>query len=173
VTCYLKSCLLTGAYMDFHVYLLLSLRSPFRILNVLSGRVLISLCCRKICTIHTHSFKMSYGLHSINLLNQLCCIGLGANWERALETVMQHVHYEDENTQYICIASVNKVNWGLWLLVEPLQKKVESSFVLFLLRASEELCCITRQCSGVFFCPILTASIRGTLLHHKAMCWQL
>ncbi|KAG2648439.1 hypothetical protein PVAP13_1NG028036 [Panicum virgatum] len=29
--------------------------------------------------------------------------------EKALETVMQHVHYEDENTQYICIASVNKV----------------------------------------------------------------
>ena len=65
--------------------------------------------------------------------------------EKALETVMQHVHYEDENTQYICIASVNKVNWGLWLLVEPLQKK-----------------------SGLFFCPILTGSIRRTLLHHKA-----
>ena len=30
--------------------------------------------------------------------------------EKALETVMEHVHYEDENTRYICIASVNKVN---------------------------------------------------------------
>ncbi|KAL6865277.1 hypothetical protein ACP4OV_016428 [Aristida adscensionis] len=29
--------------------------------------------------------------------------------EKALETVMQHVHYEDENTQYICISPVNKV----------------------------------------------------------------
>lgn len=30
--------------------------------------------------------------------------------EKALETVMQHVHYEDENTRYICIGPVNKVN---------------------------------------------------------------
>ncbi|XP_068641549.1 cycloartenol synthase 2-like [Aristolochia californica] len=29
--------------------------------------------------------------------------------ERALQTVMQHVHYEDENTRYICIGPVNKV----------------------------------------------------------------
>ncbi|RLM79213.1 cycloartenol synthase [Panicum miliaceum] len=29
--------------------------------------------------------------------------------EKSLETVMQHVHYEDENTRYICIGSVNKV----------------------------------------------------------------
>ncbi|TKW38071.1 hypothetical protein SEVIR_1G089900v4 [Setaria viridis] len=29
--------------------------------------------------------------------------------EKALETVMQHVHYEDENTRYICIGPVNKV----------------------------------------------------------------
>ncbi|KAL9445156.1 hypothetical protein AB3S75_018196 [Citrus x aurantiifolia] len=27
----------------------------------------------------------------------------------ALKTVMQHIHYEDENTQYICIGPVNKV----------------------------------------------------------------
>jgi cycloartenol synthase len=30
--------------------------------------------------------------------------------EKSLETVMQHVHYEDENTRYICIGPVNKVN---------------------------------------------------------------
>nr|XP_034580679.1 cycloartenol synthase-like [Setaria viridis] len=29
--------------------------------------------------------------------------------EKALGTVMQHVHYEDENTRYICIGPVNKV----------------------------------------------------------------
>lgn len=29
--------------------------------------------------------------------------------ERALSTVMEHIHYEDENTRYICIGPVNKV----------------------------------------------------------------
>ncbi|PKA65824.1 Cycloartenol synthase [Apostasia shenzhenica] len=29
--------------------------------------------------------------------------------EKALITVMQHIHYEDENTRYICIGPVNKV----------------------------------------------------------------
>ncbi|KAL4205266.1 hypothetical protein AMTRI_Chr01g113710 [Amborella trichopoda] len=29
--------------------------------------------------------------------------------EKALHTVMQHIHYEDENTRYICIGPVNKV----------------------------------------------------------------
>ncbi|XP_050384315.1 cycloartenol synthase isoform X2 [Argentina anserina] len=29
--------------------------------------------------------------------------------EKALNTVMQHIHYEDENTRYICIGPVNKV----------------------------------------------------------------
>lgn len=29
--------------------------------------------------------------------------------QKALRTVMQHIHYEDENTQYICIGPVNKV----------------------------------------------------------------
>ncbi|KAK9931603.1 hypothetical protein M0R45_018875 [Rubus argutus] len=29
--------------------------------------------------------------------------------QNALTTVMDHIHYEDENTQYICIGSVNKV----------------------------------------------------------------
>lgn len=29
--------------------------------------------------------------------------------EKALCTVMQHIHYEDENTRYICIGPVNKV----------------------------------------------------------------
>jgi hypothetical protein len=48
---------------------------------------------------------------------------------------MQHVHYEDENTRYICIGPVNKVSWGLWLLAEPLQKEVLSYFLLLLLQA--------------------------------------
>ena len=30
--------------------------------------------------------------------------------QKALRTVMQHVHYEDENTRYICIGPVNKVD---------------------------------------------------------------
>ncbi|RCV34148.1 hypothetical protein SETIT_7G138400v2 [Setaria italica] len=29
--------------------------------------------------------------------------------KKALDIVMQHIHYEDENTRYICIGSVNKV----------------------------------------------------------------
>uniref|UniRef100_A0A803MCV3 Terpene cyclase/mutase family member n=1 Tax=Chenopodium quinoa TaxID=63459 RepID=A0A803MCV3_CHEQI len=29
--------------------------------------------------------------------------------EKALSTVMEHIHYEDENTRYICIGPVNKV----------------------------------------------------------------
>ena len=29
--------------------------------------------------------------------------------QKALDTVMQHIHYEDENTRYICIGPVNKV----------------------------------------------------------------
>ncbi|CBI16772.3 unnamed protein product, partial [Vitis vinifera] len=28
---------------------------------------------------------------------------------KALRTVMQHIHYEDENTQYICLGPANKV----------------------------------------------------------------
>lgn len=30
--------------------------------------------------------------------------------ERALGNIMEHIHYEDENTQYLCICPVNKVN---------------------------------------------------------------
>lgn len=41
--------------------------------------------------------------------------------EKALETIMHHIRYEDENTRYICIGPVNKVRSLLiWL----------SSFVL-------------------------------------------
>jgi cycloartenol synthase len=29
--------------------------------------------------------------------------------EKALRTVLEHIHYEDENTRYICIGPVNKV----------------------------------------------------------------
>ncbi|WOH12121.1 hypothetical protein DCAR_0831620 [Daucus carota subsp. sativus] len=29
--------------------------------------------------------------------------------EKSLRTVMEHIHYEDENTQYICIGPINKV----------------------------------------------------------------
>lgn len=29
--------------------------------------------------------------------------------EKALNTTMQHIHYEDESTRYICIGPVNKV----------------------------------------------------------------
>ncbi|KAF3787561.1 Cycloartenol Synthase [Nymphaea thermarum] len=32
--------------------------------------------------------------------------------EKALHTVMQHIHYEDENTHYVCIGVVNKGNNG-------------------------------------------------------------
>lgn len=34
----------------------------------------------------------------------------GANLrEKAIRTVIKHIHYEDENTRYICIGPVNKV----------------------------------------------------------------
>lgn len=29
---------------------------------------------------------------------------------KALDHVMKHIHYEDQNTNYICIGPVNKVN---------------------------------------------------------------
>lgn len=29
--------------------------------------------------------------------------------EKALHTAIEHIHYEDENTRYICIGPVNKV----------------------------------------------------------------
>jgi hypothetical protein len=29
--------------------------------------------------------------------------------ERALRSLMEHIHYEDVNTQYVCICAVNKV----------------------------------------------------------------
>lgn len=29
--------------------------------------------------------------------------------EKAINSVMEHIHYEDENTRYICIGPVNKV----------------------------------------------------------------
>jgi cycloartenol synthase len=29
--------------------------------------------------------------------------------EKALKLVMQHIHYEDESTNYICLGPVNKV----------------------------------------------------------------
>lgn len=30
--------------------------------------------------------------------------------EKALTTVMEHIHYEDENTRYICVGPVSKVS---------------------------------------------------------------
>jgi cycloartenol synthase len=38
--------------------------------------------------------------------------------EKALKNVMQHIHYEDENTQYICSGAVGKVIWDhdIWFL---------------------------------------------------------
>jgi len=32
---------------------------------------------------------------------------------KALKHVMKHIHYEDENTNYICLGPVNKVNYIL------------------------------------------------------------
>lgn len=30
--------------------------------------------------------------------------------EKSLRTIMEHIHYEDENTRYICLGPVNKVS---------------------------------------------------------------
>jgi len=37
--------------------------------------------------------------------------------EQALHTAMEHMHYEDENTRYICIGPVNKVCILTWLML--------------------------------------------------------
>lgn len=37
--------------------------------------------------------------------------------EKALKTAIEHVHYEDENTRYICIGPVNKVNRFMFVFV--------------------------------------------------------
>ena len=167
--CFLKSCLLTEAYMDFYVCLPLSVRSPYDCSVWKSFYILVL----QEDLYYPHPFVQDVLWATLHKFVEPVML----HWpgsklrEKALVTVMEHVHYEDENTRYICIGPVNKVNWGLWLIVEsiqwyaallrvrekndrwtfsPLQKKVESSFVLFLLRASEELCCITRQCAGNF-----------------------
>ena len=36
--------------------------------------------------------------------------------ERALSNLMEHIHYEDENTNYICVDAVSKVMWLPWKL---------------------------------------------------------
>lgn len=43
--------------------------------------------------------------------------------EKSLRTVMEQIHYEDENTRYICLGPVNKVRFHslavLLLIVYP------------------------------------------------------
>ncbi|KAB1212059.1 putative oxidosqualene cyclase [Morella rubra] len=39
--------------------------------------------------------------------------------EKALDNVMQHIHYEDENSRYLCIGPVSKVEHGLFWLEDP------------------------------------------------------
>ena len=164
--CYLKSCLLTEAYMDFYVCLPLSVRSPYDCSVWKSFYILVL----QEDLYYPHPFVQDVLWATLHKFVEPVML----HWpgsklrEKALVTVMEHVHYEDENTRYICIGPVNKVNWGLWLIVESIQ------WYAALLRVQEKIhrWTFTKE-SGVFFCPILTASIRGTLLHHKAMCWQL
>ncbi|XP_022723277.1 cycloartenol synthase-like isoform X2 [Durio zibethinus] len=56
--------------------------------------------------------------------------------KKALHTVMQHIHYEDENTRYICIGPVNKVLNMLCCWVEDPHSE---SFKLHLPRISDYL----------------------------------
>ena len=51
--------------------------------------------------------------------------------EKALQRVMEHIHYEDENTQYICISSVNKVSKSCRFLYDFL-----SNFRILIILAS-------------------------------------
>jgi hypothetical protein len=37
--------------------------------------------------------------------------------ERALRTAIQHIHYEDENTRYICIGPVSKVSFVIFMVM--------------------------------------------------------
>ncbi|PRQ56158.1 putative cycloartenol synthase [Rosa chinensis] len=43
--------------------------------------------------------------------------------QKALTTVMYHIHYEDENTQYICVGSVNKVTTSVGLVDQKLVRR--------------------------------------------------
>jgi len=53
--------------------------------------------------------------------------------DRALYNLMEHIHYEDENTQYVCICAVNKVNNVKSLTPHDLPKLYCHSVVVFLL----------------------------------------
>jgi achilleol B synthase len=41
--------------------------------------------------------------------------------ERALQNLMEHIHYEDETTKYICLGPVNKVKHDYFLLLNILK----------------------------------------------------
>ncbi|KAI4376391.1 hypothetical protein MLD38_014160 [Melastoma candidum] len=43
---------------------------------------------------------------------------------KALDVVMEHIHYEDENTRYICIGPVNKVSLQAALLLSQMPSEV-------------------------------------------------
>ncbi|KAF3787557.1 putative squalene--hopene cyclase [Nymphaea thermarum] len=51
--------------------------------------------------------------------------------EKALQTVMQHIYYEDENTHYVCIGVVNKGNNGgqLWDAAFAIQSIIATELV--------------------------------------------
>ena len=114
MTCYLKSCLLTEAYMDFYVCLPLSVRSPYDCSVWKSFYILVL----QEDLYYPHPFVQDVLWATLHKFVEPVML----NWpgsklrEKALETVMEHVHYEDENTRYICIGPVNKVNWVLWLI---------------------------------------------------------
>ncbi|CAN6707541.1 unnamed protein product [Malus baccata var. baccata] len=54
----------------------------------------------------------------------------------SLKTVMQHIHYEDENTRYLCIGPVNKV---LNMLCCWAEDPISEAFKLHLLRIADYL----------------------------------
>ncbi|URE15736.1 Prenyltransferase and squalene oxidase repeat [Musa troglodytarum] len=56
--------------------------------------------------------------------------------EKAINTAMQHIHYEDENTRYICIGPVNKV---LNMLCCWIEEPNSEAFKLHLPRVSDYL----------------------------------
>nr|K7NBZ9.1 RecName: Full=Cucurbitadienol synthase; Short=SgCbQ [Siraitia grosvenorii]AEM42982.1 cucurbitadienol synthase [Siraitia grosvenorii]AUC64917.1 cucurbitadienol synthase [Siraitia grosvenorii]WCF76099.1 oxidosqualene cyclase [synthetic construct] len=56
--------------------------------------------------------------------------------EKALQTAMQHIHYEDENTRYICLGPVNKV---LNLLCCWVEDPYSDAFKLHLQRVHDYL----------------------------------
>ncbi|KAG8058086.1 hypothetical protein GUJ93_ZPchr0002g24799 [Zizania palustris] len=92
---------------------------------------------RKICTIHIHSVQDVLWATLHKFVEPIMLRWPGSKLrEKALNNVMQHIHYEDENTRYNCIGPVNKV---LNMLVCWIEDPNSEAFKLHLPRVHDYL----------------------------------